>query len=457
MGACVRRLGLVVAAVFPLAAAGSEQGKVLRVADRPEMDDVVAQWITRHLDDLRDLYCTIHANPELSLEERESARRLAERMRSAGFEVTTGVGGTGVVAVLRNGEGPTVLVRCDMDALPVREQTGLPYASRAVVTRPDGTKVPVMHACGHDMHQAVWVGVGELLAEFRDRWRGTVVMIAQPAEELGMGARAMIEDGLFERFPRPDACVALHVTHLLPVGQVGYTPGWAMANVDSVDITIYGVGGHGARPHQAVDPIVAAAHTIVALQTIVSRRVNPTEPAVVTVGSIHAGTKHNIIPDEARLQLTVRSYSDETRRLLLDSIRQITVDTCRAMGCPREPDVVVREEEFTPAGYNDPALTAAAAAIFRRLLGEENVIEMPAEMGGEDFGLYGRHLGVPSVMYRLGTVDPQRYEQSRRPGGPPLPSVHSPFYAPEPLGSLRTGVQTMAALVLALLDRSPSP
>ena len=409
----------------------------------------VDAWLAEELAGLTDLYEHLHAHPELSLEEAETAARVAAELAPAGYAVTPAVGGHGVVAVLENGSGPTVLLRGDMDALPVTEATGLPYASRVRAVRPDGSETGVMHACGHDVHTTNLVGTARLLADLRERWRGTLVIVAQPAEELGLGARGMLGDGLLERFPRPDFAVALHVSNELPAGEVGYTSGWAAANVDSVDVTLHGRGGHGARPHQAADPIVASAHLVTALQTLVSRRVDPVEPAVVTVGSIHGGTKHNVIPDSVHLQLTVRSYSDAVREQLLDGIRQLAEDVCTAFECAKPPEIRVKET-YTPAVYNDPELAAGAAALFGGLLGAERVHALPAGMGGEDFGMLPRAAGVPGLLYRLGSVDPARVAAAEA-GGEPLPSLHSSRYAPLPEPTLRTGVRTMAHLALGLL------
>ncbi|MCP4247052.1 MAG: amidohydrolase, partial [bacterium] len=376
-------------------------GDEMKAPYRMAADQAVVTWLGEHLPANVKLYKQLHANPELSHQEQKTAALVAGRLKDAGYQVTTQVGGTGVVGVMANGDGPTVLIRGDMDALPIVEDTGLPYASQVRVKRDDGTSVGVMHACGHDVHVVNLTATAEVMAELRDRWRGTVVIVAQPAEELGQGAKAMMADGLFERFPRPDVCIALHVTHNLPAGQVGLAPGWAFANVDSVDVTVFGRGGHGARPHEAVDPVLAAAYLVTNLQTLVSRRLDPVDSGVVTVGSIHGGSKHNIIPDEVRLQLTVRSYGDRSRALLLDGIRQIAVDTCRTHGCPRPPEVAVRDE-FTPASYNDPDLTAAATALFERMFGTDNVVQQRPEMGGEDFGSFARHLKVPGLQFRIG-------------------------------------------------------
>ncbi len=426
--------------------------RAIKLQPAPAHREVVSQWLDGHLPEIVEAYKHLHANPELSFQELKTATFVARHLEKAGWEVTQGVGRTGVVAVMKNGAGPTVLIRGDMDALPVIEETGLPYASKVLVKNPDGTSVGAMHACGHDVHSTMLIGLAPLFAGLKEHWKGTIVLIAQPAEEIGRGAKAMIDDGLFEKFPKPNYCLSLHVKHNLPVGTLGLTSGFAMANVDSVDITIFGKGGHGARPHDTVDPIVTAAHVITALQAIVSRRMNPIEPAVVTVGSIKSGTKHNIIPGEVKLQLTVRSYTDEVRKLLLDSIRQITTDTCKTFGCPKPPEIVILENDFTPAAYNDPALTSAAIDLFSKLIGKENIHEPLPEMGGEDFGRFAKHLGVPGLQYRVGTQSREKYEASLKPGADALPSLHSPFFYPEPEPTLGLSVESMANLALSLLQ-----
>lgn len=423
----------------------------LNLKYRSDLSANINRQVNDRLDNWLSYYKDLHAHPELSLQERETSRKMAERLTSLGYKVTANIGGYGVVGILSNGDGPMVLIRGDMDALPVVEETDLPYASKVVTTGTSGQPVGIMHACGHDVHQTCLLGTAEVLAHLRDRWRGSVMIVAQPAEEIGRGALMMIEDNLFERFPKPDYCLALHVSPI-PTGIVAYTPGWALANVDSVDITIYGRGGHGSRPNEAVDPVMTAAQTIVALQTIVSRRVDPLESAVITVGSIHAGSKHNIIPDEAKLQLTVRSYTDETRKILLDGIRDVTIHTARSMGCERDPDVVVRDAEHTPSTYNDPALSQAAAKVFQQVLGSENVLEVPPVMGGEDFGRFPSYLKVPGFIYWLGSVKKEVYEASLKPDGLPLPSLHSSKYAPDPEPTIKTGVKCMASLALSLLE-----
>lgn len=408
------------------------------------IDSSLPQWL--------DFYKTCHANPELSLQEKESAARIAAAFKKAGLAVTENFGGHGVVGVLENGKGPTVLIRGDMDALPIIEDTGVPYASKVKVELGDGSHVGVMHACGHDVHQTVLVATAQMLAGMKDHWHGRVVFVAQPAEEIGRGAAMMIEAGLFEKFGRPSACIALHVSHEIPAGTIGYTSGWVYANVDSVDITIHGRGGHGAYPHQAVDPIVTGAQVVVALQTIVSRRMNPQEPGVITVGSFHAGSKHNVIPNDATMQLTVRSYKPEARKLLLDSIRQIATDVCKAAGCPKPPTVTVLEQDHTPASYNDPALTAFAVGAFGVVFGKDAVLERPASMGGEDFGQFAARSGAPGFMFNIGTVSAEVYAASKQPGADPLPSVHSAKFAPVPEPTLRTGVRAMTTLAMSLLN-----
>lgn len=397
-------------------------------------------------------YKALHASPELSFQEKETAATIAAELRDAGYTVTEGVGGYGVVGVLENGDGPTVMLRMDMDGLPVKEQTGLPYASEATATEQDGQAVHVMHACGHDVHMTVGTATARDLAARQGEWQGTLVVIAQPAEERGAGARMMLADGLFEQFPTPDYNLSLHTLATLPAGKVGYVPGWMMANVDSVDIHLKGIGGHGAYPHAAKDPVVLAAAIIMDLQTLVSRELHPTEPGVVTVGSIHAGTKHNIIPDSARLQLTVRSYSDDARATLLDGIRRIAVKQAEALGFDGEltPEVEVRDE-YTPALWNDPALVERGVAAMAGAIGEENLVEVPKEMGGEDFARYGRtEEEIPSFMIRLGVVPQDLWDRYER-GEATLPSLHSPFFAPDPAPTLRTGIAAMTAMALDLL------
>ena len=403
---------------------------------------------------LFELYKHLHAHPELSLSEQQSAARIADELRKAGFEVTAGIGKHGVVGVLRHGSGPTVLIRADMDALPVKEQTGLPYASTVSAKDAQGNDVPVMHACGHDFHMTCLVGTARLLAQFRDLWQGTLVVIAQPAEETGGGACAMLADGLFQRFPRPDFCLAIHDDAQLAAGSVGWTSGYAGANVDSVDIIVHGLGGHGAYPQKTKDPVVLAAGIILDLQTIVSREVRPGDPAVVTVGSVHGGTKRNIIPDEVVLQLTVRSYAEDVRRQVLDAIKRIARGQAIAAGIPEDrlPEVKVYDDS-TPSLYNDPALTERLVAGLKGWLGATNVIQKPPTMGGEDFSEYGRvEPRIPICMFDVGGVSPEALSESKR-TGKALPSLHSPYWAPVPEPSIKTGVTTLTASVLELMAK----
>lgn len=420
-------------------------------ADSPTAAQIVDRYLDVNLEQSLAEYRQLHAHPELSLEERETAEQVAQALESAGFTVTRGVGGTGVVGVLENGEGPVVLIRADMDALPIRETTGLAYASQVSAIGPDGRETGVMHACGHDLHTTQLISVARLMARSRAFWSGTLVVVGQPAEETGQGALAMIEDGLFVRAPRPDYVLALHVESDLPAGKLGVTPGWAFANVDSIDVVFHGRSGHGARPHRAIDPIVVGSQFVVALQTLVSRRIDPVDPAVVTVGTFHAGSRRNQIPDEARLELTVRSFTDPVRTQLLEGIRQIAVDTCLTFRCASPPDVTIREV-FTPALYNDPALTAWAVAIFEAALGPQSVVQLPPSMGGDDFARYAKTLGVPGLLFRVGAQPVDRYEASQKEGGKPLPSLHASDFAPDPGPTLSTAIRAMSLLALDLLD-----
>lgn len=411
--------------------------------------------IHQDMPELMTLYRDLHQHPELSMQETRSAGLLAAEARRLGFDVTTGVGGTGVVAVLRNGPGPVLLLRADMDALPVEEQTGLPFASRARGTSLTGVESGVMHACGHDTHMTSWVGTARRLAAMRSQWSGTLVMIAQPGEEIGRGAMAMLEDGLFTRFPKPTHAIAFHDSASLPAGIIGYSVGPALANVDSVDILVHGVGGHGAYPHTTRDPVVLASRIVTTLQTLVSRELNPIDSAVVTVGSFHSGTKHNIISDEARLQLTVRSFTPEVRRQLLDGIRRIVRGEAIAAGIPddRMPEITIRENEFTPATVNTEALTQSSAALFREHFGAARVQQTPPVMGGEDFSRY--HLADPSIesmIFWVGGVPQARWDAA---GGDVtrLPSLHSPFWAPEAETVIATATEAMVVAAMGVLGR----
>ena len=406
-------------------------------------------------------YQQLHSHPELSYHEKETAAYLAQQLRDAGYEVTEGVAKYanpkrifyGLVALLKNGEGPTLMLRTDMDGLPVTEATGLPYASRVRTTDAEGKEVGVMHACGHDVHMTSVLGTARLLSRIRDRWRGTLMVIGQPAEERGAGARAFLENGLYERFAKPDFGLALHTNAALEAGKVSYREEYALANVDSVDVTVRGSGGHGAYPHTTKDPVVLAAQLVLALQTISSRETAPWEPVVITVGSIHGGTKHNVIPDEVRLQITVRSYKPEIRTGLVESIRRIAHGIAAAAGIPtgRMPLVEVDDEEETPATYNDPKLTSRVVEVFQQTLGAENVIRMDPVMGGEDFSRYTlEDRSVPTFMFWLGAVERAKMERYQREGRS-LPSLHSSQFAPSAPKTLKTGVQALTSAVLHLL------
>lgn len=403
-------------------------------------------WISDRLDEYVQLYRHFHAHPELSFHERETAARLAEELRARDCEVTADVGGHGVVALLRNGEGPTVMWRCDLDALPVTENTGLQYASKVRIERDDGAHVGVMHACGHDVHITNLIAVAGYLASHRDRWAGTVMFIGQPAEERGAGAQDMLDAGLFRKFPKPDYALALHVDATLPTGMVGYRGGWAMANVDSCDITVRGRGGHGSFPQGCIDPIVQAAELVLSLQTIVSRELSPLEPAVVTVGSIHGGTKHNIIPDSCHLQLTIRSYDADVR----EQIKQSIVRRANAVAENyRAPEPTVEFSDGTPAVFNHEQLTERVVAAIGDELGADKLIPAERSMGGEDFSRFAL-AGVPVCMFRLGAVDRARLDAFAQRGiGPP--TLHSAEFYPEPRETLRCGVRAAVAALIELL------
>jgi amidohydrolase len=398
--------------------------------------------------DLEALYRDLHASPELSLQEEKTSGKMAERFRGLGYDVTEKVGGFGVVAVMRNGAGPTVLVRADMDALPVEEKTGLPYASTVTATDAAGNTVAVMHACGHDVHMTSLVGAATLLARARERWRGTLVLVGQPAEEAGNGALNMLNDSFLRRFPKPDYCLSLHDDATLPAGTLAWTSGWALANVDSVDITVFGRGGHGSKPEGTVDPVVIAARTVVALQTLVARENSPFDPAVVTVGSIHGGTRRNVIPDHVTLQLTVRSYKPEVRQRLLAGIERIAKAEALAAAAPRVPEVKV--VDGTAATYNDPALSKRVASALAAAFGADRVLEAPPIMAGEDFGEFGKAAQAPSFMFWVGGVPAAKLAEA---GGDmsKLPSLHSGLWAPDPEPTLKAGAAALTVGVLELL------
>jgi hippurate hydrolase len=401
--------------------------------------------------DVEALYIDLHKNPELAFAETRTAAKLAGRVKALGFDVTTSVGGTGIVAVMRNGPGPTVMLRTELDALPVEEKTGLSFASTVVVKSASGQSIPVMHACGHDIHMAAWTGTARLMAEHRDRWRGTLVMVGQPAEEGGGGAAAMLKDGLFTRFPRPDFALSFHDDDTMPAGTIGYHPGLFRAMSDRVTITVYGRGGHAAMPFNTVDPVVLASRIVLALQTVVSRENNPNDPVVVTIGSIHGGTQANIIPDEVQLELSVRTFTPEVRTRTITAIRRIARGEAEAAGAPREP-LVTAPAVARPPVTNDPQLTLRLADALKRALGEQTVVEMPSKMTSEDFAEYGV-AGVRSVLLHLGAVNPVKLAEARR-TGTPGPAPHSPEWAPEREPTLKGAIRAEATALLELLRRN---
>jgi hippurate hydrolase len=407
------------------------------------------------LPELMALYRDLHEHPELSLHEVRTPGRLAPEARQLGFEVTENVGGTGVVAVMKNGAGSVLLIRADMDALPVKEQTGLPFASTAVGKLPNGAEAPVMHACGHDTHMSAWVGTARRLAAMKDCWSGTVVMVLQPAEELGRGAKAMLDDGLFERFPKPEYMLAFHDSASLPAGVIGVTKGHATANVDSVDIEVRGVGGHGAHPQSTRDPIVLASRIVTTLQTLVSRENDPLDPAVVTVGSFHAGAKHNVIPENARLQLTVRSYTAKARKKLLDGIERIARGEAIAAAMPDDSmPIITVKDESTPSTFNTEDLSERLLDLWTAHFGKDRVLEMKPVMTGEDFGQFWlADQTKQSTLFWVGGVAPDKWDEA---GGETtkLPTLHSPFWAPDAEAVISTATEAMTVAALDILKKS---
>ena len=419
-------------------------------------DKTIDQMIDREMPSLLTTYKQLHAAPELSMQEKNSSALVASRLKELGYEVTYPVGQYtepgatcyGVVAIMRNGNGPTLLVRSDMDALPVQEQTGLPYASTVRAKSQSGDDVPVMHACGHDIHMTSLLGIAKMLAQMKSQWHGTLMLIGQPAEEVVKGADGMLRDHLYERFPKPDYAIAFHDNASLPAGQVGYTPGYLMASADSINVTIRGLGGHGASPQSTKDPVVMAAQFINALQTIVSREDSPLDPVVVTVGSIHGGTKRNIIPDEVQLLMTVRTYKPEVRKRVVASIERIARGIAMSAGVPedRMPVVELLAGESVDSTYNDPALTERIAGALTKGMGAANVIRIDPLMVSEDFGRFGVDRKIPICMLNVGAVDPAKIASGQR-----LPSLHSSGFAPLPDPTLRGAIKAMTLAVLELL------
>lgn len=417
-------------------------------------DDLRAA-VAKDMPSLTALYRDLHANPELSGQEVKTAAKLAAEARKLGFKVTEKVGRTGVVAVMENGPGPVLLMRADMDGLPVIEDTGLPFASKVRATTDEGIETGVMHACGHDTHMAAWVGAARRMAASKAAWSGTLVMILQPAEERGWGAKWMLDDGLYSRFPKPTHAIAFHDNAGLPAGTIGMRPGYVLANVDSVDIVVKGVGGHGAYPHTVKDPVVLGARIVGALQTLVSREMNPQDPAVVTVGSFRAGSKHNIVPADATLLLTVRSYGPEIRKQLLDGIARIARGEAIAAGMPDDlMPVVTVKDEFTPATFNTQEQTERLASLFRARFGEDRVKDSEPTMGGEDFGRY--YLAdetIQSTIFWVGGVPQAKWDAAQKPGGPALPSLHSAHWAPDAEATISTATEAMTAAALDILAK----
>ena len=397
--------------------------------------------------EVQGLYIDLHEHPELSLHETQTAAKLAAQLRQHGYEVTEKIGGTGIVGILRNGEGPTIMLRTELDGLPVEEKTGLPYASKVTTKDDAGREVHVMQACGHDVHMAAWIGTADVMAKTKNQWRGTLMLVGQPAEERVMGAKAMIADGLFTRFPKPAVGVALHTTNSLPAGMVGVTPEYASSNSDSVVITVFGRGGHGAKPETTIDPIVIAAKLVIGLQTIVSREIKPGDPAVITVGYIQGGTKANIIPDQVELGLTVRSYSDNVRKHLLSAIERVAKAEAESANAPQPPSI--RVVESTGAMYNDPKLSEELSHVLQQALGAENVRSLPPNMTSEDYSEF-EHAGVPSFYFPAGVASPDKFKEAAA-RGVDLPSNHSPFFAPDMEPSLKTAVEAEVAVLRALL------
>jgi len=434
-------IGLAIAAMtIPTAANAAALSDAIR-ADMPQ---------------LMTLYRDLHANPELSMQEVRTPAKVAPELRKLGFKVTEKVGKTGVVSVMTNGPGPVLMLRADMDGLPVVEQTGLPFASKVRATARSGVETGVMHACGHDTHMTAFIGTARRLAAMKDQWSGTLVMILQPGEETGEGAKAMLDDGLYTRFPKPAYVLAFHDAAALPAGAIGVTPGYALANVDSVDILVKGLGGHGAYPHTTKDPIVLASRIVVALQTLVSRENNPLDPAVVTVGSFQAGAKHNIISDEAKLQLTVRSYKPEVRKLLLDGIKRIARGEAIAAGLPedRMPVVTIREEMYTPATFNTDDFSKKTLALFQQHFGADRASETPPVMGGEDFSRFWlADKQVQSLIFWVGGTPKEKWDAA---GGDTLklPSLHSPFWAPDAEAVISTATEALTVASLDVLKKS---
>lgn len=404
---------------------------------------------------IEKFYLDLHQSPELSYHEQKTGKKVADRLTQLGFKVTSNVGGFGVVGIYKNGEGPTVMIRTDTDGLPIIEQTGKSYASKVKVIDEHGAKVGVMHGCGHDIHMSSFIGTAEQLIAHKKQWQGTLMMVAQPAEEVGGGAKAMLSEGLFSKYAKPDHIIALHVSASVPAGKVSMKNEYTMASVDSVDITIKGKGGHGAYPHTTIDPVVIAARTVLALQTITSRELSPLEPSVITVGSIHGGSKHNVISDEVKLQLTLRSYNPDVRSAQIAAIKRITAGIAQSAGLNESnyPAIYVHEDESIPSTYNNPAQTDIVRNSIASAIGDTNVLETQAVMAGEDFGLYGRtDENIPITLFWLGGVNQAQYADSIK-TGEVLPSLHSSKFAPDYKVAIPTGIKAMSNAAVALFNK----
>ncbi len=416
--------------------------------------DLINKQIDEQYNKLEILYKKLHQHPELSFQEIETSKVMVQELKNAGFEVTANFGGNSIVGILRNGNGPVIMLRTDMDALPILEKTGLPYASSVKAINASGNEVPVMHACGHDMHMTVFTGIINTLSMLKKEWKGTLIAIAQQAEERNGGSIEMIKAGLYRKFPVPDFAFAYHVRSNLEAGKIGFCPGPAFANVDDVDITVYGKGGHGAYPHLTKDPVVMASRIVLDLQTIVSREISPLSPAVVTVGTIHGGTQRNIIPDEVKLSLTIRTYTEDVRKQIFEAIKRIATGVALSAGMPEDKMPLVEiGSDPTPSVDNNPALTNRVVAEFRKIVGDENIVQVPPEMVGEDFGLYGKtDPKVPIFLAWLGSANPELIKSCNEKGTIP-PPLHSPEFAPEPEKTIRTGVLAMSYALINLFNK----
>lgn len=437
----------IVAIVIPLLTLFSQQD---------QLGNLITEKVSGCSEELFTLYKDLHQNPELSGFEERTSAIMADQLRELGFVVTEGIGGKGVVGLYRNGNGPVIMLRTDMDALPVAENSGLEFSSSVKMTDSNGNVVPVMHACGHDMHMSVWLGTLQTLVALKNEWQGTLMAVAQPAEEIVAGSKGMIADGLFTKFPVPDYALCYHVSADLPAGQAGYFPGAIFAGVNSADITIFGQGGHGAMPHTTVDPVLLASRTVLALQTIVSREINPVYPAVVTVGSIHGGTKHNIIPGEVKMQLTLRFFDDDVYRQIQEALVRITRGIAISAGLPEDKMPVVKlADQFVPPVANDPLLVQDAVASMQSQLGDNNVIRVDPSTVAEDFGLYGRtEENVKIALFWLGSVNPELFNDYKS-RGINIPALHNEAFSPDFGPTLQTGAEAMSRALIDLFNQEP--